>query len=288
MRPLFNVQFARFLAKMPKFVSFNHQIISAPSALLSAVSSAAFYGKGIFTTLAIYDKKPFVWEKHWQRLTADAKKIGVDLSAFEQEKVKTSLLEIIEKNKLTRARARLTFFDESSSSVWQIESKRQTSLLIVAADLRPTPENLRLTVSPFRLNSTSPLAGVKSCNYLENILTLENAKANSFDEAVRLNENGEIASACLANIFWIKGEKLFTPNLKTGCLAGTTRAFVLENFAVEERESTLAELNEADEIFLTSAGIGMAKVKSLDGKVFVCETTNELQKEFSRHRAAAT
>ncbi|MDQ3179478.1 MAG: aminotransferase class IV [Acidobacteriota bacterium] len=272
---------------MHKFVSFNHQIISATSALLSAVSAAAFYGKGIFTTLAIYNRKPFLWEKHWHRLTSDAKKIGVDLSAFEYQKIETSLLEIIEKNNLTRARVRLTFFDESLNSVWQIESKRRISLLIVTADLRPTSENLRLTVSPFRVNASSPLAGVKSCNYLENLLALENAKASGFSEAVRLNENGEVTSACLANIFWVKGEKLLTSNLKTGCLAGTTRAFILENFAVEERLAILAELNEADEIFLTSAGIGIAKVKSLDGKVFAGELTNQLQKEFSRYRASA-
>ncbi len=282
MRPLLDVQFARFLAKMPKFVSFNHQIISAKSALLSAVSVTAFYGKGIFTTLAIYNRRPFLWGKHWHRLTADAKKIGVDLSEFSEETVIKSLSAIIEKNNLTRARARLTFFDESSSSVWKIESKRQTSLLIVAADLRPTPENLRLTVSHFRVNTSSPLAGVKSCNYLENLLALENAKADGFDEALRLNENSEITSACLANIFWIKDKNIYTPNLETGCLAGATRAFVLENFAVEEQKTNLAGLNKADEIFLTSAGIGIAKVKSLDGKVFAGEATNKLQKEFSR------
>ena len=267
---------------MLKFVSLNHQIISAKNALLSAVSAAAFYGKGVFTTLAIYDEKPLLWEKHWQRLSADAKKIGIDLSALEQEKVKSSLLEFIRKNSLSRARARLTFFEESSSAVWQTENESKTSCLIVAANMRPPPENLRLTVSPFRLNSASPLAGVKSCNYLENILALEDARAKGFDEAVRLNENGEIASACLANIFWIKNEKLFTPCLNTGCLAGTTRAFVLETFAVRERRTNLAELKRADGIFLTSAGIGMAKAGSLDEKSFARETAGKLRDEFSR------
>ena len=288
MRPLRDVQFARFLAKMHEFVSFNHQIIPTSNALLSAVSATAFYGKGIFTTLAIYDGKPFLWEKHWQRLNANAKKIGIDLSEFSEETAIKSLSAIIEKNNLTRARVRLTFFDESSSSIWQIESKCQTSLLIVTADFRPNIENLNLTVSPFRVNSTSPLAGVKSCNYLENVLALENAKAQGFDEAVRLNENGEITSACMANVFWAKGENLFTPSLKTGCLAGTTRGFILDNFVVEELEITLAEINEVDEIFLTSAGIGIAKVKKLAEKTFSNKITDDLQKEFSRYCAAAT
>lgn len=267
--------------KMHEFVSFNHQISSATNTLLSAVSSAAFYGKGIFTTLAIYDGKPFLWEKHWQRLNDNAKKIGVDLSIFEEEKVKTSLLEIIKNNNLTRARARLTLFDESSSSIWQIESNRKTSLLITTADLRSTPENLRLTVSPFCINSTSPLAGIKSCNYLENILALENAKAQGFDEAVRLNEKGEITSACMANIFWAKGDNIFTPSLNTGCLAGTTRGFILDNFAIEEREAAFAELSEADEIFLTSAGVGIAKVERLGERELSSKITSALQKEFT-------
>lgn len=268
---------------MHELVSFNNQIIPVSNTFLSAVSSSAFYGKGIFTTLAIYNGKTFLWEKHWQRLNANAKKLGIDLSEFSEETVVKSLSVIIEKNNLIRARARLTFFDESSSSIWHIESNRKSSLLITTADLRPTPENLSLTISPFHINASSPLVGVKSCNYLENILALENAKAQGFDEAVRLNENGEVTSACMANIFWVKGESILTPSLKTGCLNGTTRGFVLDNFAVEEREAGLVELNEADEIFLTSAGIGIVKVESLNEKQFNSKITNALQKEFTAY-----
>jgi hypothetical protein len=57
--------------------------------------------------------------------------------------------------------------------------------------------------------------------------------------------------------FWKKNDAIYTPNLEAGCLKGTTRDFILENFAVEERASNLSELCEADEIFLTSAGIGI-------------------------------
>jgi branched-subunit amino acid aminotransferase/4-amino-4-deoxychorismate lyase len=64
---------------------------------------------------------------------------------------------------------------------------------------------------------------------------------------------------CLANLFWKKGDKIFTPSLETGCLKGTTREFVLENFMVEERKAKLIELEKADEIFLTSAGIEVVK-----------------------------
>ena len=97
---------------------------------------------------------------------------------------------------------------------------------------------MTLTVSPYRINSKSPLAGVKSCNYLENILAWEAAKAHGFDEAIRLNEKGEIASACLANVFWKKNGEIFTPPLETGCLKGTTRGYVLENLAAAEKKQS--------------------------------------------------
>jgi branched-subunit amino acid aminotransferase/4-amino-4-deoxychorismate lyase len=250
---------------MHEFVFCNQQMLPAENAFVFAISSAALYGKGVFTTVAVHDSIPFLWEKHWRRLTCDAQKIGVNLSEFSEQTIEKSLLELIKKNKFESGRARLTFFDETPSYVWQANSQSKTNLLIQTANFRPVPENFRLTVSPYPVNSTSPLAGVKSCNYLENILALENAKAKGFDEAVRLNEKGEIVSACLANLFWRKNGAIHTPRLETGCLKGTTREFVLENFVVEERKASLNELIEADEVFLSSAGIGIVKVAD-----FIC------------------
>lgn len=249
---------------MPEFVFFNQQLILNADSKILAVSSAAFYGKGIFTTVAIKEKKAFLWEKHWRRLNDNAGKIGIDLSEFSEEFLIRALDRLIEKNEIANGRARITFFDESASRIWQFETAKKTSVLITTAGQREVPENFRLTVSPFPVNSASPLAGIKSCNYLENILALEEARRRGFDEAIRINERGEITSACLANIFWRADGKLFTPSLKTGCLAGTTREFVLETEKGFETETNLEILKTADEIFLTSAGLGVCKVSEFD------------------------
>ena len=245
---------------MRGFIFFNQQLIFNSDSKIPAVSSAAIYGKGVFTTVAIKEKKVFLWEKHWRRLNDNALKIGIDLSEFSEKFLTRALDRLIEKNGIEDARARITFFDEGASRIWNFETGRKTSVLITTADMREVPENLRLTISPFLVNSTSPLAGVKSCNYLENILAIEEARRRGFDEAVRLNERGEIVSACLANIFWRKDGKLFTPSLTTGCLSGTMREFVLENETGVETKADLETLENADEIFLTSAGLGMCRV----------------------------
>ena len=99
---------------MHDFVSFNHQISPANQVKINGISAATFYGNGIFTTIAVYHSKPFLWEKHWQRLTKNAVQLGIDISDFSEESVKNALSEIIDYNKMTTGRARLTLFDESS------------------------------------------------------------------------------------------------------------------------------------------------------------------------------
>lgn len=242
---------------MHDFVSFNLQILPAEKTFISTISSAGLYGKGVFTTIAIFNSKPFLWEKHWRRLTENAAKSDIDLSGFSEEIVRNALSELIKKNETENVRARLTFFDESASKIWNFKTENKTSFLITNADLREPKNVFRLTVSPFSVNSKSPLANIKSCNYLENLLAFDEAQKRGFDEAIRLNEKGEITSAAMANIFWVKDGKIFTPSLKTGCLAGTMREFLLENFDIFETEAELNELIVADEIFLTSSGIGV-------------------------------
>lgn len=268
-------------------VSFNLQTLPAETTFISAISSAALYGKGVFTSLAIYNAKPFLWEKHWRRLRENSAKLGIDLSGFDEETVKGALLQLILHNNFQTGRARLTFFDESPGKIWNFGSKAKTNLLITTADFWKPKDEFILTVAPFPINSRSPLAGVKSCNYLENLLALEEAQKRGFDEAIRLNEKDEIVSASTANIFWVKGGETFTPSLETGCLAGTTREFLLENFPVSEIYSKIHELSKADEIFLTSAGIGIRAASFGNETKKYFPTLAKMTKSLDLHRVKA-
>jgi branched-chain amino acid aminotransferase len=239
-------------------VSLNGAITDDAS--ISALSAASLYGKGVFTTLAIRDGEPFLWDRHWKRLTANAAKLSIDVSKHPERSTHSALLDLVSASELTSGRARLTFLDESIGPIWQGPGKRGTLLLMIVAEVRSKIDHLNLGSSSLVLNSRSPLAGIKSCNYLEHLMAIEAARELGFDEAIRLNENGHVSSACMANVFWEKGGRLFTPSLSTGCLPGTTREFVLENFECEDIESRIDVLESADRIFLTSAGLGVAPV----------------------------
>jgi branched-chain amino acid aminotransferase len=224
------------------------------------------YGKGVFTTIAIVEGLPFVWDKHWRRLTSNASALGMDLSFHSEGTVRDGLLELIAESEVSVGRARITFSDESASRIWSTHSERQTSLSTIVAERRPIPDNFKLTVSPHRINTTSPLAGIKSCNYLEHLLAFEQATNRGFHEAIRVNERGEIASACMANVFWERDGEFYTPSLKTGCQAGTTREYILENVACHEVEAEIEELERAERIFLTSAGLGVVAVAEFNSR----------------------
>ncbi len=259
----------------------------ASAVSLPAISSAALYGRGIFTTLAVYHGKPFLWDLHEKRLRENALKVGIKLSEAGFESIQNSLLELIEVNRINNGRARITLFDSHSSRIWHsAENKGETCVLMTTAERREvSKENLKLTISPYRINSTSPLTGVKSCNYLENILALESANKLNFDEAVRLNERGEVVSAIMANLFWVSGGEIFTPAINSGALNGTTRQFIAGlvrklGFVVKEKLILLEELQTADEIFLTSAGLGVCPAQSLDNQILSDKIPAKIQTAF--------
>lgn len=225
------------------------------------------YGRGVFTTIAVREGAPWLWEKHWKRLARDAGKAGVRLDLPEQV-VKQQIAESLSGDNITDGRIRITLYDQLPGEVWPgvAADETPTRLSILVGERRPVPRPFRCNVSPHSINSRSPLAGVKSCNYLENVLAIEDANRRGFHEAVRLNEQGHVAGACMANLFWLRGGRLSTPALSTGCLPGTTRELVLENVECDEVTGDIDELADADAVFLTSAGLGIIAVDEFNGR----------------------
>jgi branched-subunit amino acid aminotransferase/4-amino-4-deoxychorismate lyase len=250
----------------------NSRLVEASKARASVVSPVSLYGRGVFTTVAIHNGQPFLYSSHWARLTEHAARAGVDVSEYGEAGVRDSLARLLEANDVKNGRARLTLLATHERGIWRTESleTRRTDLLIMTNDPHAAlEEGVALTVSPYRASTLSPLTGIKSINYLDHILAREEARARDFDEAVTLNERGEIVSTTLANIFWVTNGTVHTPALATGALAGTTRACVSElagelSIPLIEGVYDLSDLGDADEIFLTSAGQGIAIVTTFD------------------------
>lgn len=257
---------------MHPVIYLNKVMLEATKARVAPVSSAMLYGRGVFTTVAIYHAHPFLWPEHWQRLQEDAAKLSVDCAGANERNVGDALRKLIAVNRVNHGRARVILLARSGRDVWKTKKagERKTDLLIMTGESQKiSPAGLSLAVSPYRQNSLSPLAGVKSLNYLDEVMAWEEAQAREFDEAVMLNERGEIVSATMASIFWVREGTLHTPNLSTGTLPGVTRAAVIELatqqfIPVIEGVYELSDIVDAEEIFLTSASYGVAPVTTFD------------------------
>lgn len=261
---------------MHEYVIFNGELLPASEAKIPAVSPAALYGQGVFTTLAIYNNRPFLWKEHWKRIKNHAERVGVDCGEFDETMVLTLLKTLIEKNDVQTGRARISFLSSGNKGFWKIQNveTKPCYLLITTGEAnKKLNGEIEITSSSFPVFTKSPLAGIKSCNYLESIIALDEARENGFSEAVRVNEKNQIVSACMANIFWVKGNAIFTPDLKTGTLDGTTKDIVIRlannlSIPVGLVFYEIGDLYSADEIFLTSSGIGVCLVKRFGERVF--------------------
>jgi len=253
-------------------IYLNKTMVDATKARVAPVSSAMLYGRGVFTTVAVYGGNPFLWPEHWRRLVTNADHLGINHEGCSERSVGEALRKLVAVNRVTTGRARVVLLARNSPDFWKTKrtTGRKTDLLIMTSDQQKVREaGISLAVSPYRVNTASPVVGIKTLNYLERVLAWEEAQSRQFDEAVMLNERGEVVSATMANIFWVNDGTIHTPSLVTGAYHGVTRAAVLDLaekqfIPVLQGVYDMADLTNAEEIFLTSASLGLAIVTAFD------------------------
>jgi len=148
--------------------------------------------------------------------------------------------------------------------------------LVVAAKYTPYADEVyqrgfRIIVSSIRRNSQSPVPAMKTANYMESLLARQEARAAGVDDALFLNEKGQVTEASTSNIFLVSKNVLKTPQQESGILPGITRDVILElaprmGIMALETDILLEEMVEADEAFLTNSVVEIMPVANLNGK----------------------
>jgi branched-subunit amino acid aminotransferase/4-amino-4-deoxychorismate lyase len=274
---------------MDRFVYRNRAIVDASDASIAATSAGALYGWGVFTTLRVYDGEVFAFERHWERLVRHAETMRI-VVPINIEEARLAIEQLLTANSALNGRVRLTLL-KGDAGTWKVAWGHESELLIFTSSepMRPKRE-LAITLSPHRLLSHSPLAGIKRTAMIENVLALEEARSRGFGEAVMLNERGQIVGATAANIFWVENGQLFTPSLATGCVAGVTRALVRLlagriRLRIVEGGFPVQSLLSASEVFLTSTWREIAPVASFDAKKYAggqARLTKLINREFQK------
>ena len=265
-------------------VFHNESLLPMEKVRLSPGQAGLLCGWGIFTTLRISRGEAFAYERHWRRLEKDAAITRIPMP-YTAAKVRVHLHEVIRANKVTDGCARV-YLVYNTVGFWQSDEKQpQVDLIIYSAPLPERREFVRLAMREHGRHSASPLAGVKSISWLNNVWAVSEAVKEGFDEVVMLNERGEVAECTSANIFAVKDGKVLTPPLNSGCLEGVTRGILMEiapetGVPVVEQALRPEDLYSADEVFISSTNRNLISVGEIAGQQIpsgpVCDRINDL------------
>ncbi len=262
-------------AKEPQ-IYIDGKFYAQSEAKVSVFDHGLLYGDGIFEGIRFYNGRVFRLEEHLGRLWDSARSIRLEIPMSVREMTE-ALLETIRENGLREGYIRLLVTRGVGNLGLNPEQCKRPSVIIIAASVTLYPEAMYqkgLTVVTCATRRTNPGAlnpAVKSLNYLNNVMARIEANLAGADEALMLNDAGNVAECTADNVFIIKRGHIFTPPITAGALRGITRGIVFEIAAelglkVVETDITRHDVFIADECFLTGTAAEIIPVIEVDGR----------------------
>lgn len=253
-----------------RFVLHNDEIREASEKLFTPGQVGLLSGWGVFTTIRVTDGVLFAFERHWARMSTDAAAFHITMPD-DPEHIRRRLGELVQANGAQQAAMRVVVV-RNHGGMWAGSGNgRPSDLVALTAGAKLWGPGAKLTYARQARHSGCNFAGTKILSWASNLTWLEDAQARGFDEVILLNERDEVSECTSANIFVVVNNRVWTPPLGSGCLPGITRDVLLSEVRVPEfpiGEKTLfpADLEKADEIFITSTTRGLLPVIAIDGR----------------------
>lgn len=248
------------------FIYINGNFHEDSEAKISIKDRGFRFGDSVFETINFRDGRIFRWDLHKRRLEGGLEALKID---FNTERLENDILKTIERNRLTSGSARVAITRGEGSRGYMPTYQKPCNVVIEAMESLPMErEYANLCVSKYRKIPAECLpVNYKISQGLNSTLAKIEARDKGFFEALQLNMKDEIAECASANIFWVKGNKIYTPSLDCGILNGVTRQVVMElsPYKVVEGKFKLKDIKKADEVFITNVSIKMLFVNEIEG-----------------------
>ena len=246
----------------------NGELIDEATAVVPFNDHGITVGDGVFETLAVIRGTPFALRRHLERLAASALGLGLRLEAggFDPALLREAATEVCALNGLDRGALRITV-TSGRGPLGSARGAGPPTVIVAPMPPREWPPTTDVVVVPWTRNERGALAGLKTTSYAENVVAYAYASERGAGEAIFANVAGNLCEGTGSNVFLTVDGGLVTPPLSSGCLAGVTRALLLELGVAAEADVPVRALATADEAFLSSTTRNVQPIRAVDGRV---------------------
>jgi branched-chain amino acid aminotransferase len=278
---------------LPRFVSFDGDVISSAQVPVDYTSRAFRFGDSVFESIRVSRLKPLFLEKHISRLILSLAEVKmVPVVPVDEEQIRYMIEKLLKSNRIFGScRVRLTVFRDGSGSY--CPEGRKAHMLIEAFPLESNDYDvnakpLRVDVYPDMKKPVSRFSAFKSGNSLLFVMAAMWARENGLDDSIILNESGNVCEATSSNIFIYRKGGLITPSLDEGCVAGVMREVVTETAAesgitvYDDTYITIHELPGAEEIFISNAIKGIQPIVAFKNKRYYSKVSRALTEKINQ------
>ena len=244
-------------------VWINGDLFPDNEAKISIFDHGLVVGDGVFETIKVTAGRPFALTRHLARLSRSA--AGLGLPELDLDHIRAGVMAVLaDSADLPLGRLRITV----TAGIAPLGSERGGSAItaiVALAEQKPPAASVDVVVVPWPRNELGVLAGLKTTSYAENVRALAYATEHGGNEAIFANIAGSLCEGTGTNVFVVTGGRLVTPPLSSGCLAGVTRALVIEWVGAVEENLPVTALANAEEAFLTGTTRDVQPIRSVNG-----------------------
>ena len=248
---------------MADYINFvNGDWLPASKSTVSLYDAGFLLGDGLFETIRFQNGRLFQPEKHLKRLHSGLNIIQIELDKSNTELI-SCLEEMVIRNDIRSGLLRLMITrGKIEGTPWNF-----SGIPNVYITIRPLTEEPKKPVKVvFYPEEKYPIIrfnpAIKSLNYIGNMLAKKNAEKEGAFEPVFFNRDGYVTECAIRNIFFIQDKTLMTPGIDLGVLPGVMRETIMEialelDLIVSEKIIPFNSINDMDEAFISSTGIGL-------------------------------
>lgn len=244
-------------------------INGAPSNTINAEDRGLTYGDGVFRTLLVRAGRPVCWERQYAKLQRDCGALKIPCPS--------ALVLFSELQQLGKTQpdgvAKIIVTRGPSARGYAPQIQSETTRILSITPLVPYPaeysrQGVRMHACKIRLGHQPLLAGIKHLNRLENVLAASELQGRDMAEGLLSDSSGYVIGGTRSNLFMLRGNILYTPNLSRCGVAGVQRDRVMDwgkhhGVTCKVDDLRLEELLQADEIFVVNSVFGLWPVCEL-------------------------